>query len=162
MTRETLELKRNLLWGRRHSLDQQMAEVDKEIREQIIAAGANYVGRTLKRDGGDITEYAMLIAAPFENWHNCMTSPNFNEYQIPAFIFFERGRAFPRYDTIFTGHLPDIEGVRKGNNVLGEPAWEWCEKEEFDSALSALYERVGEMLSAPAQYRKVFEQLLEG
>lgn len=134
--RESLENEHNLLWQQRHKLDQQIYEADRALREVIIEAGANYVGKAFKRPAfkkGDkeYWQYAILVAAPYPNWHNTVTSPNFNEYQIPALVFVEGKLEYPEFETVFTGVLPEIEGVRKGHAMLDGALWVEIPREEF-------------------------------
>lgn len=152
MTREEIERKQKAISEQRCALNDEYQQLEKEKQKIIIAAGANYVGKTLKRKARNGTEYAMLVSAPFERW-KIMTGREFNEFQIPAVTFALDGNFKPlEYDFIFTGILPPIEGVKRGTTCELEEHWDWCEKAEFDSALSTLFDGVKEMLDNPTKY----------
>lgn len=160
-TREELELKYNALWNKQHEYQTQMHAVQRQINEKIIEQGANYVGKTLKRtDRNGRTEYAMLIAAPYYNFHGTLV-PHLNEYQLPALKFIAGGNEFPEFEYVFTGAMPKVDGVRAGN-ALGESIrWEWCEQKEFFTEFDYLVDRILLMLRAPAQYRDTFKEIYD-
>lgn len=152
MTREEIEQKQKAISEQRCALNDEYQRLEQEKQKLVIAVGANYIGKTLKRATRDGTEYAMLVSAPFERW-KIMSGREFNEYQIPAVTFALDGKfKSPEYDFIFTGILPPIEGVRRGIVDELQNHWVWCEKEEFDSALSTLFDDVKKMLDNPTKY----------